>query len=92
MAISAADIIIPPKETSVIEEIRTLVNDSGPNKGDQVIVLCVGCIQARWNNRRQIIEVGMWCGLSNGHITKILKMDIGVRWRLDRVGLYSLAH
>lgn len=87
---SAADIIIPTKETSIFEDMQILVQSSGPDKNDQAIVLCIACIEARWDTISQIIETGLRCGLGNRHIAKILQVGIGNRWRLDKAGHYSM--
>lgn len=90
MTASAANIIIPTKPTTLFEDLQMLVKASGSNKHDQAINLITALIEAGCDTRSLIMEPATRLGFKHGHIGCVLDDGLGVSWRRDAVGIYSL--
>lgn len=90
MTKSAKDIIVPSRRTTLMEDLAALVSASGPNKHDQAINLITALIEAGCDTRSHIMEPATRLGFKHGHIGSILDSELGVRWRRDAAGIYTL--
>ncbi|MCK8457894.1 hypothetical protein [Sphingomonas faeni] len=94
---SAAHIRIKPKPQpkNLLERLRQLVADCGPNKNDQAIVAITVCIGERIDTTKAICEVLARLGFDTRHVAMMLIKNSAAspgpaRWRKDGDGHHHL--
>lgn len=91
------DIDYPPTIPSAtwIGDLRELLDDSGPNKHDQAIVIITACLAERVNTSRAIFAVTTELGFNQRHVSIVLHGHLGTdprrhRWSKGDDGRYHL--
>ena len=81
--------------TTILDRLRALKAECGPNKHDQAIALISACILDGWNTHKQIVGALGPLGMNPAHVRIILEEGTGTSparhfWRLDKEGRFSL--
>jgi len=81
--------------TTILDRLRALKSECGPDKNDQATVLIYACLLEGLNTARRIVGVLSAIGMNAHHVRITLTKGAGPssrrrHWRCDDEGHYSL--